>query len=122
MLGQGKFIDNIPEGLWVIFDTKGKKVAELNYEKGCIDGPYRLWYGHKQEATHIKTFGHGKNCKLEGDFERYLPNGDLLVRYKASAGVVTSVNAGSWANAEEQLQADAQLLQMYLNFITGKSS
>jgi len=122
VLGTGRFVDGVPDGPWTIYDTEGKKVGEVGYRNGCVDGPYRLWYGHNYAATFVKTYGQARNCQLDGEFERYLPDGRLLVRYRAAKGIVTSVQVGHWGAAEEQLQADKDLLEMYLSFITGKSA
>lgn len=69
----------------------------------------------------VKTYGQALNCQLEGEFERYLPDGKLLVRYRALGEVVVSVQVGSWRDAEQQLQADKDILDKYLSFITGRS-
>jgi hypothetical protein len=122
VLGTGRFVDGAPDGPWTIYDTKGKKVGEVEYRNGCVDGNYRLWYGHKYAATFVKTYGQARNCQLDGAFERYLPDGRLLVRYKAAQGLVVSVQSGSWRDAEEQLQADKDLLAMYHSFIIGRSA
>lgn len=119
VLGAGQFIDSVPNGPWTINDTKGKKVAELVYKNGCVDGNYKLWYGHKYTATFVKTYGQAEDCELQGNFERYLPDGRLLVRYRAARGRVVSVQDGSWADAQQQLDADKELLAMYLSFLTG---
>lgn len=115
ILGVGKFIEGRPHGWWTLWDDGKSRVADLNFDHGLLEGEYKFFYtSHSPSANNrLKTIGHAKAGILFGDFERYLPNGSLLVRYHVDQSKVISVSAGTFEDAQSQLNADAELLMIY---------
>jgi hypothetical protein len=125
VLGIGNFINDKPDGEWYLFDFHGVLVAELIYSHGVLNGPYKLYYSSNAfpKATGVrKTTGNSVNDRLQGEFTRYLPNGEPLVNYIVEHGVVAKVMHGDRATADSQLNADRELLERYYVIITKDSS
>lgn len=109
----GQFVDGKLNGQWQIFDEQGVKIADLPFSNGLLHGKYILYYGSAkfpEAAGRLKTIGHAEHGQFTGDFERYLPTGKLQVRYKAKNRIVTQLLFGTWADAQDQVWSDDDLI------------
>lgn len=115
VLGKGSYIEGTPDGLWVVFDSAGTKVAELNFKAGNLDGPYHFYYtsfGYKETIGNLKTIGSAKDGILSGRFIRYAPDGSVVVDYTSDGQKILGAQFGTKAEAENQLAADAGYLHI----------
>ncbi|NLA75659.1 MAG: hypothetical protein GX846_09370 [Deltaproteobacteria bacterium] len=55
---KGNFVDNKKDGLWVVWESTGVKIAEIIYKEGLRNGPIILWYGSFIDSG--KSAGHKK--------------------------------------------------------------
>lgn len=119
VVGSANFVDGKLHGQVELFDAfysdrPNVKVAQLSFHNGMLHGEYRLYYSGVSFAYaqgRLKTIGHALNNRFTGDFERYLPTGELQVRYKAKNEVVTKLFYGTWEDAQDQVVSDKKLIE-----------
>lgn len=114
ILGKGSFVNGEPHGNWTLWDEGGYKVAELPFANGKINGEYRFYFSSQapQAKNRLKTVGHQVMGQSLGEFERYLPDGKSLVKYRLMEGMKYDVIFGSWRDVAVQSEADKELLRI----------
>ena len=116
VVGRGRFVAGKAEGLWVIYDSNGTKIAEIPYHRGVPHGDYRLYFtsfSYQGAAGKIKTIGSLENGVLTGRSRRYEPYG-LVLDYRIENRRVVSAATGTRNQAEQMMEADRQ----YISLIT----
>ena len=119
ILGKGRLLNGEPHGNWTLWDQGGFKVAELSFSNGKLNGEYRFFYSsHTPQAQNrLKTVGHQVMGQSIGVFERYLPDGKLLVKYRLMEEGKYQVLYGAWQDVAVQSEADKELLRINENAI-----
>jgi hypothetical protein len=119
LFGEGRYVNGMPDGTWTLWDTGGTKNAELHFNNGVLNGEYRLFYSSfsPEAAGKLKTIGHANQGLLDGVFRRYNADGTSFVEYSAMDESVSDVSVGSFNNANGQLSADRNLLDLYIDTI-----
>lgn len=114
ILGKGSFVNGEPDGAWTLWDAGGFKVAEISFTNGEVNGEYRFYYSsHTPVAQNrLKTIGHQVMGQSLGLFERYLPDGKLLVKYRLMKDNKYEVIFGDWRDVAVQSEADKDLLRI----------
>jgi hypothetical protein len=84
-----------------------------------LDGEYILYFtSFTPEASgDIKTVGGAEGGVLSGRFERYRPDGSLMVEYAAENDTLIRVYEGSPEDAKDQLKADRVYLDMIVRLV-----
>jgi len=115
LMGKGEFVEGNPDGEWIIYDSAGAKIAELEFDKGKLSGIYRLFYGsfaYKNATGKLKTMGEAKNGILVGRFIRYAPDGSVVVDYTSDRKNILETRFGSKFEAKNQHRADVEYLKL----------
>ena len=73
LLAKGHFIEQkLKEGLWTYYNTEEKKIAEINYKHGVLNGKKTVYY-HSGAPSYKITY---KNGIKDGVEVRYYDNGE----------------------------------------------
>lgn len=71
--GEGKYINQKKDSLWIFYGSNGKIIATDNYLNNLTNGKSEVFYSNEQVAE-IK---HWKNGKLNGECKKHFENGQL---------------------------------------------
>jgi antitoxin component YwqK of YwqJK toxin-antitoxin module len=78
---EGKYIDDLKNGIWTVLYSNGKKMSETEYTNDeIVNGSYTEWYDNGQ----IKESKIYQNSKLNGIHSKWFSNGnsEIVLNYK----------------------------------------
>lgn len=114
LLAKGHFIEQkLKEGLWIYYNTEEKKIAEINYNHGVLNGKKTVYY-HSGRPSYKVTYKNGvkdgveiryydngeketeqqiKNGKFDGKIYVYYPSG----KFKIMGSYKNNLKDGKWS-------------------------
>jgi antitoxin component YwqK of YwqJK toxin-antitoxin module len=91
----GTFVDDEKEGLWIVWEATGVKIAEIPYKDGIRNGPIKLWYGSfidsGKRAGNIKLEANFLQGNYHGDYKTFLPDGKTRNEVEYEHGNINQV-------------------------------
>jgi hypothetical protein len=111
---KGTFKAGQMEGLWVFYDSRGTRTAEVRYHRGDAVGQYRFYFSafaFPQAAGHLNTNGHLEGGKIVGEHIGYGPDGSLISRAVFNAGGEIKPSVGTPDLARRLADADYRLIE-----------
>ncbi len=102
LIAEGKYVDDLREGLWVKYGEGKKKVAEETFAAGKLNGPFCEWYsnGEKKQEGAVGTSG------LEGTYTSWHENGQKRERMNYKAGKPVGFCESWWEDGKKQSETD----------------
>ncbi len=114
LLAKGHFIEQkLKEGLWEFYNTQEKKIAEINYKRGKLDGKKEIYYYNgkpsykvtykngMKNGVEVRYYDNGEketeqqvvNDKFEGKIYVYYPSG----KFKIMGSYKNNLKDGKWS-------------------------
>jgi hypothetical protein len=109
---KGRFVAGYKEGLWIFWDSRGTRTAEIHYHENVASGPFRLFYSalaYPSAAGRLKRVGHASGGHVVGEHIGYDIDGTIISRavFRPTGAVTASIGtvegARSLAEADERL-------------------
>lgn len=87
----GKFSRGNPVGSWTFWDSKGTRIATLEYADGIQSGSVEMWYGsfaYPEDAGKLKLRGVLRGGRWDGSVTSYYRNGQIHSERTYEKGVL----------------------------------
>jgi antitoxin component YwqK of YwqJK toxin-antitoxin module len=92
---KGKFVNDKKDGVWIVWESTGVKLAEISYKDGLRDGLIKLWYGSfvdsGKSAGHIKLEAFFLQGNYHGLYKTFLPDGKTRNEVEYEHGNINQV-------------------------------
>lgn len=74
LIEKGKYVNDEKDGLWVVYNTNGVLISEINYSKGKLNGNFKQYYYEGQPKV-IASFD---NNKPNGEWKYFNKKGKII--------------------------------------------
>lgn len=91
LLATGQATGSVPVGVWTYYESTGLGLAEIRYQRGIKQGPFKTRYGSRANphaAGKLQLTGQFRNNRMDGLIKAYDSDGKPLLNRQYASGKI----------------------------------